>query len=170
MDVLVAAMGYTTRARYFGVAIRYQLWWVPPISFIKKSADSARCCAGTCTLLIRMGKDFGNNVLPLGKHEYMKLAGDDPKSLSTWRDILQMNSRMLSDVMQHGLPLWSYGFGHGGRFAMILYLPKSSAMSRRWAADMRNQWTPLGDILWASNTTMLLAKGTSPVPVEISIS
>jgi len=117
-----------------------------------------------------MGKDYGKRILPTGKDHYLDTDGDDPKALITWGDILQMNPFMLDELIRHGQPVWSPGAGHGGREIMILYLPKSSAMSRRWAADMRSQWTPLGDILWASNTTMPLAQGTSPVPVEFSIS
>ncbi len=117
-----------------------------------------------------MGKDYGNRVLPMGKDHYLDLEGDDPKALTTWGDILPMNPFMLHELMRHGQPVWSHAVGYGGRQVMILYLPKSSAMSQRWAADMRSQWTPLGDILWASNTTMPLAKGTSPMPVEVSIS
>jgi len=117
-----------------------------------------------------MGKDFGNMVLPLGENHYLDLEGDAPKSLITWGDILHMSPYLLDEVERYGLPIWSPGSGYGGRQVMILYLPKSSAMGRTWAADMRSQWTPLGDVLWASNTTMPLAKRTSPMSGVAGIS
>ncbi len=117
-----------------------------------------------------MGKDYGKMVLPVGKDHYLDTEMDNPKALVKWGDILQMNPYMLDAVKRHGQPVWSSGAGYGGRQVMILYLPKSSAMRRTWAADIRSQWTPLGDILWPSNTTMPLAEGTSLGPNELSIS
>jgi len=117
-----------------------------------------------------MGKDFGNMVLPMGKDDYLDLEGGNPESLITWGDILMMNPYMLDEVIRHGLPVWSPGQGHEGSRVMILYLTRSSGVRRTWAADMRSQWTPLGDILWASNTTMPLANRISPVSGKVDVS
>lgn len=141
-----------------------------PVSSSEKSADLASCGVETCTLLIRMGKDYGKGVLPMGKDYYLDTDGDDPKASIKWVDILQLNPYMLDELQRHGQPAWSSGLGIGGRQVMILYLPKSSTMRKTWAADIRSQRSPLGDILWASNTTTPQAEGTSPVSNELTSS
>lgn len=123
-------------------------------------------------MLVRMGKDFGKDVLPLSKSHYLDESNGNPQASSSWEDQLAMASIMLRYMMRdtRPMPYWTFGSGVEGRNIFILYLPQESAMARRWAGDMQSRWTPLEGILRASDTPIPLVHGASRGPNEVSSS
>ncbi|KAL8902191.1 MAG: hypothetical protein Q9207_004844 [Kuettlingeria erythrocarpa] len=96
----------------------------------------------TCTILLRMAKDFGKNVLPNG-NEFTDESDDPPAAEFVWEDILDSLDVLEDDVAGSKAPGWTYGYNMEGPEAVLMVLPSSSVMSRRWAADMR---AGLGDV------------------------
>ncbi|KAI4108883.1 MAG: hypothetical protein LQ339_002001 [Xanthoria mediterranea] len=90
----------------------------------------------TCTILVRMAKDFGNNVLPVGG-KFSDESDDPPAAKFTWEDILGSIAVTLEHVEKVKFPDWTYGYSPGGQEAVMMVIPSSSVMSRRWAMDMR---------------------------------
>lgn len=102
--------------------------------------------------MLRMGKDFGNDVLPLGRgYSHQALFPGDADF--TWSDVFPMMEFLLREMTEHGgYPGWTYGM-HGGVNANILYLPRSSQMSRKWAG-MDTPGGPVEDVSAAANLTV----------------
>ncbi|CAO1600514.1 hypothetical protein XANCAGTX0491_004199 [Xanthoria calcicola] len=90
----------------------------------------------TCTILVRMAKDFGNNVLPVGG-KFSDESDDPPSANFTWEDIIGSVAVTLEHVEHVKFPDWTYGYSTGGQEAVMMVIPSSSVMSRRWAMDMR---------------------------------
>ncbi|KAL8847601.1 MAG: hypothetical protein Q9221_007378 [Calogaya cf. arnoldii] len=90
----------------------------------------------TCTLLLRMGKDFGNNVLPINR-EFADETEDLPAAMITWEDILDSMHDTLEHVEAVKFPDWTYAYGKEGPAAVVMFIPSSSVISRRWAPDIR---------------------------------
>ncbi|KAI4268701.1 MAG: hypothetical protein L6R38_007746 [Xanthoria sp. 2 TBL-2021] len=97
----------------------------------------------TCTLLLRMAKDFGNNVLPIGG-EFSDETDNLPAAILTWEDILDSIKDTLEHVEYIKTPDWTYGYSQEGHEAVVMFIPSSSVMSRRWTTDMR---AGLGDVM-----------------------
>ncbi|KAI4215942.1 MAG: hypothetical protein L6R36_009356, partial [Xanthoria steineri] len=95
----------------------------------------------TCTILVRMAKDFGNNVLPVGG-KFSDETEDPPAAKFTWEDILGSIAVTLEHVEKVKFPDWTYGYSPGGQEAVMMVIPSSSVMSRRWAMDMRAGFGP----------------------------
>ena len=109
---------------------------------------------GTCVLLLRMGKDFGDRNLPLeGRNQYANNDNNEPQANTSWQGLLTMADIALNIVQLYERPVWTYNIGLEARYIDTLYLPKSSYFARRWSGDMRSQRYPLGDLLWAANGT-----------------
>lgn len=83
-----------------------------------------------------MAKDFGDNVLPHGSG-FMNESGDPPKADFTWGDILDSLDDLQELNVEIAMPEWTYGYNIGGRYCVVMIIPSSSVMSRRWTIDMR---------------------------------
>ncbi|KAI4198694.1 MAG: hypothetical protein LQ346_002714 [Caloplaca aetnensis] len=101
----------------------------------------------TCTILVRMAKDFGKNVLPNG-NGFTDESDDPPAAAFVWGDILDSLDYLENEVVESNAPAWTYGYTMEGPEAVLMVLPSSSVMSRRWAADMR---AGLGDVQVGAN-------------------
>lgn len=126
--------------------------------------DFPRYLLGTCSVLIRMAKDFGDDIIPLGDglEGYAELSSIPAEAVVPWSNLLLPIESMTFVVLWDNMPVWSPGASAMGRRIIILMLPKSSPMSRRWTADMRSQRTPLGELLWApTNKTSTRTSGIS---------
>lgn len=108
--------------------------------------------------MLRMGKDFGDNVLPVD-HGFASTSNEPPLAHFTWFDVFPMMEFSLKEITQHGdLPGWCYGF-HQAHAAVILYLPTSSGMSRRWAR-MGSQANLMDNLALAAKLSALFANAT----------
>lgn len=85
-----------------------------------------------------------------------------PWAVTNWSDILASIQLLMEDVAGQKLPGWCQA-NNGGVDAVMMFLPESSIMSRRWAADMRSYHSSEGDILLASNATSSLIDGHVPI-------
>ena len=110
-----------------------------------------------------MGRDFGDDVLPNSDGTFMETSTYDAAATFTWNDVLYKMNMMLRDVKDFKLPEYGFGYGQGGRNACVLYLPKSSPMSRRWTADMRSQRTILGTL---SGDILRPIKNATGIPID----
>ncbi|KAL8650164.1 MAG: hypothetical protein Q9226_005260 [Calogaya cf. arnoldii] len=63
----------------------------------------------TCTLLLRMAKDFGNNVLPIN-NEFADEIDDLPAAMITWDDILDSVNDTLEHIEATKFPDWAYAY------------------------------------------------------------
>ncbi|KAL8748810.1 MAG: hypothetical protein Q9184_007078 [Pyrenodesmia sp. 2 TL-2023] len=127
---------------------------VPNISKPPRHAHySSICCVDrappteTCTILMRMAKDFGDNVLPIGD-TFMHESDDLPQAQFTWEDILDSLDDLQEHIVEHQAPGWAYGYNMGAQFCVVMIIPSSSVMSRRWATGMR---AGSGDVLVGAN-------------------
>ena len=174
-DHCTTALGWTRgRLDYFDVRKRLMFWsrqWVvmPPgdqweLPFSTTYSRSIHFkililvlgklnpCIETCTLLFRMGKDFGDDVLPLNGG-YLKTSDARPQQQGSWHILLASAKNILSyGVMVRGQPCW-----HRGAFPMddikILFLPTKSAMSRKWATSAVGQHYTLSSLLSLGNNS-----------------
>ncbi|KAL8680150.1 MAG: hypothetical protein Q9186_003617 [Xanthomendoza sp. 1 TL-2023] len=95
---------------------------------------------GTCTILVRMGKDFGDDVLPIpfyGKYE--KTSTYPAEAYCIWDDILWSLDYLLGDFILSKMPGWAPGLGMGARYIVAVYVPNKSPMARRWTDGMRSR-------------------------------
>ncbi|KAL8856833.1 MAG: hypothetical protein Q9178_006550 [Gyalolechia marmorata] len=91
----------------------------------------------TCTLLVRMAKDFGDNVLPNDGSGYSDESYALPMADFTWEDILEAIEDLQAYTESFEAPGWTYGMNMGGQEAVVMFIPSSSVMARRWATNMR---------------------------------
>ncbi|KAL8707773.1 MAG: hypothetical protein Q9220_007225 [cf. Caloplaca sp. 1 TL-2023] len=105
----------------------------------------------TCTILLRMGKDFGDNVLPLQYGGFLDGSIDAPLAVFRWFDILFELPDLLQTVRSSGKPVWTTGMGHGGRNAIIMFIPSDSVIAKRWATDIRRQKTSLLQVVGSTS-------------------
>lgn len=95
-------------------------WQVPQISEY-----------GTCVVVFRMAKDLGDDVLPF--HRGFEPTSQAPPSLSAnWPDIVEHLLLLRSNcVLERKLPGWRQWSDAG----LLLMLPTSSVMNKRWACQ-----------------------------------
>ncbi|KAL8911382.1 MAG: hypothetical protein Q9171_003428 [Xanthocarpia ochracea] len=91
----------------------------------------------TCTLLVRMAKDFGDNVLPNEGGGFSDESYALPEADFTWEDILDAIEGLHAHIESFEAPGWTYGLNAGGQEAVVMFIPSSSTMARKWATDMR---------------------------------
>lgn len=88
---------------------------------------------GTCTLLIRIGKDFGDGVLPLDdgyedKSRYPAVAWFN------WSEAFLATDYLLGEILERGHDLLGWqNIPMQGWPATAMYIPTASRMSRQWA-------------------------------------
>ncbi|KAL8679277.1 MAG: hypothetical protein Q9186_004421 [Xanthomendoza sp. 1 TL-2023] len=107
----------------------------------------------TCTLLVRMAKDYGTGVLPIGD-DYMDFSNRPPWALIKWEEIVVVLQSLLNDIGDQHWPVWTVGAGYAWD-VVVMFIPTRSVMSRRWATDMRATWRRLEDILAHTNGTVI---------------
>ena len=86
-----------------------------------------------------MAKDFGDDVLP-NEGSGFGFADESyalPMADFTWEDILEAIQDLLVHIEFYGAPSWTYALNVGGYEAVVMFIPSSSVMARRWATDMR---------------------------------
>ncbi|KAG7008667.1 hypothetical protein G7Y79_00004g012510 [Physcia stellaris] len=125
---------------------------------------------GTCILLFRIGKDFGDHVLPTwgGFHQTSQYP---PWTAASLNDLLHSARYILIEVENLDRPAWYYGAHHGGSYVTIMYLPRRSFMARRWASDyVSAEAGPIRGILGSTNGTLsdAVAAGTTLTGVNTS--
>ncbi|KAI4202651.1 MAG: hypothetical protein LQ350_002444 [Teloschistes chrysophthalmus] len=89
--------------------------------------------SGTCTLLLRIAKDFGDNVLPSGEG-YESESKYPIVALFNWYEAFLATDYLLDEILQQGRGL--VGWQHlpmQGWPAVAMYIPTGSRMSRKWA-------------------------------------
>ncbi|KAI4254540.1 MAG: hypothetical protein L6R42_007150 [Xanthoria sp. 1 TBL-2021] len=123
----------------FGV--RYSEYFLPPSSNIRLSGiinfrrliRLLSCFASeTCTLLVRVAKDYGDDVIFSGETP-VHYAKRPARAFESWFHILKFTNFLLQDVRLHDKPLWGYLTD-----VVILFVPSSSVISKRWSAGMRS--------------------------------
>ncbi|KAL8930020.1 MAG: hypothetical protein Q9172_000252 [Xanthocarpia lactea] len=89
--------------------------------------------SGTCVILFRIGKDFGDNVLP-SDEGYAHLSGYPPIAWSTWAHLLAVMDELVDLIIkdERGRIGWQ-SIPNRRVAAIALVLPKNSQMSRTWA-------------------------------------
>ncbi|KAL8805648.1 MAG: hypothetical protein Q9223_003006 [Gallowayella weberi] len=107
----------------------------------------------TCTLLVRMAKDFGTDVLPI-RDDYMDFSSRAPWALIKWEEITAVLQSLLNDIDKYHMPVWTVGTSNGWD-AVVMFIPTRSVMSRRWAVDMRATGRTLGDVPAERNGTVV---------------
>lgn len=87
---------------------------------------------GTCIVLFRIAKDFGDDVLPLPydrPHNYLKTSTRQPTDQGRWDWLLRSLAALLPCVQGNGEPgWWTSPYGNG----ILMLLPSESAMARQW--------------------------------------
>ena len=89
-----------------------------------------------------MAKDFGDDVIPLSfkSPEFCDLTFQPAKDIADWQSLLLSAQGLLYGLELHGLPGWGFGAGFEPKdlSVLIAYLPRTSPMARKWAADMQS--------------------------------
>lgn len=103
-----------------------------------------------------MGKDFGDDVIPFG-NGYLRTSDWSPQATASWAVLIYAARELLEyAILENQQPIWKIGYGIGGHDILVSFLPRASAMGRRWTAGMRGQNSHLWDILRLENGTTLL--------------
>ena len=110
---------------------------------------------GTCTIILRMGKDFGDHVIPHSykdQIEYMRLSRQSPEAVLSWNDIIPRMQFSSSLIRIGGHPKWS-GIGERmggplGGWVYALFVPSKSAIARVWTEGMRATKNGVGEVLF----------------------
>lgn len=87
---------------------------------------------GTCVVLFRIAKDFGDTVIPLpyaGPHNYLKTSTRQPTARERWEILLVLLSSLLNCVQTNGEPGWTTSPSANG---ILMLLSTESAMARQW--------------------------------------
>ncbi|KAL8725070.1 MAG: hypothetical protein Q9181_006555 [Wetmoreana brouardii] len=112
--------------------------------------------SGSCTVLLRMGKDFGDYVLPEGDG-YAKESPHPPYAFFSWSHAFSVMDYLLGVIKATDRDVCGWAdILNGGFAAIVMYIPTSSEMRRRWAgpgthgglfenAPAGKNWTQLGD-------------------------
>lgn len=116
-------------------------------------------------LLLRMVKDFGDEILPVPGGGFFPGDACRPLTRATWRDVLSQAKDLIEEACNLGwpaMPGWirNRGDSHVGRNVAFLLLPEASAMSQIWALGMRSSRNRLEGLI-ADNSTQPLVKAQS---------
>ena len=119
----------------------------PSTNFLFTSKTKAPL-VGDCTLVVRMAKDFGDDVLPLRTHGYFPGSSKLPIEKYDWPDILDQSEMLLSNCLWRDLSTGP-GWARAGNNMIVLFLPTDS--------EMRKRWLPFEQSLGAVNTSRYLS-------------
>ena len=112
-----------------------------------------------------MGKDFGDDVLPVVYHDgYFKTSDWPGQALAHWYALLHTARYDLNDcIIKYGQPGWIAGGQtdaiHTVHYVILMYVPTTSIMSQRWAAGIEGQQDSSLNLVSPKN-------GTGPVTSE----
>ncbi|KAG6986540.1 hypothetical protein G7Y79_00078g099940 [Physcia stellaris] len=94
----------------------------------------------TCTILLRIGKDFGDHVIPtMSDNSYMRTSILAPEAVLLWQELDTAMDLGLRSVRWNKRPTW-LGVHENMReegYVYVLFLPSRSAMARVWTVGMR---------------------------------
>lgn len=85
---------------------------------------------GSCYVLFRIAKDFGDNVLPLSDRDYLETSTRLALFRNRWVSLILNLRELIECIEVRGQPGWSSVSGDRG---ILLLLPVSSGMKREWA-------------------------------------
>ena len=116
-------------------------------------------------LLLRMVKDFGDDILPVPGGGFFGGDACQPLTRATWRDVLSQAKELIEEACNPwwpAMPGWIRNRGdlNVGRNVAFLLLSEASAMSQVWAFGMRNSRNRLEGLI-ADNSTQPLVKEES---------
>ena len=103
---------------------------------------------GDCTLVVRMAKDFGDDVLPLRTHGYFPGSSRLPIEKYDWPDILAQSETLLSNCLWRDLSTGP-GWARAGNNIIVLFLPTDS--------EIRKRWLPFEQTLGAVNSSSYIS-------------
>lgn len=86
---------------------------------------------GSCYVLFRIAKDFGDNVLPISDREYLVTSTRLTTFRSRWISLILTLRALVECIEVQGQPGWSSVSDDKG---ILLLFPVSSGMHRIWAA------------------------------------
>lgn len=93
-----------------------------------------------------MAKDYGARTLPIGV-DFADVSGWPGSETFPWHELLKALDQLLTAVMDNKTPEWIFGGDmFSGSRAIVMYIPTSSRMSRKWASDMRGTLPRPGDV------------------------
>lgn len=94
----------------------------------------------SCTLLLRMTKDYGDNILPTTRGRFYNATADLSKATLTWNNVMDEFDGMLARMEFEGQvrPVWTTCSGVTGYNAVVMFIPSKSVVAKTWAADMRS--------------------------------
>ena len=104
--------------------------------------------AGDCALVLRMAKDFGDDVLPLRNQGYFPGSSKQPTEEHDWPDILVQFELLMSNCIWRSLSTGP-GWARAGNNIIVLLLPTNS--------EMRKQWLPVESTLGAVNSSRYIS-------------
>lgn len=119
----------------------------PSTNFLLASKTKS-LLVGDCTLVVRMAKDFGDDVLPLRTHGYFPGSSKLPIEKYGWPDILDQSEMLLSNCLWRDLSTGP-GWARAGNNMIVLFLPTDS--------EMRKRWLPFEQSLGAVNSSRYLS-------------
>lgn len=93
----------------------------------------------SCTLLARMGKDFGDGILPLQFGGFYRGYRAAPIMLLRWGDITWPVTDLLRIVQATKHAAWTTAENQGGNNVVVILMPSSSNFAQRWASGSYRQ-------------------------------
>ena len=89
---------------------------------------------GDCALILRMAKDFGDDVLPLRTTGFFPGSLRKPVEENNWPDIMAQIETLVSICAWRAIPSGP-GWARIGSDMVVLLLPADSEMHKRWLLD-----------------------------------
>lgn len=105
-----------------------------------------------------MGRDFGDDVLPL-KDGFLQASNYDPSAIFSWTETQSAMLDLLNYVVKKQMPGWGHPM-NDGMYAVIAYLPSASRMGVTWTSDMRMIGSPTGNTLLSKYSRTQLVSGS----------
>ena len=91
----------------------------------------------SCTILVRMAKDYGDNVIFWDERPFGEIpvhwSHSPAETCVSWSPVLSAIDLMLQDVQSRKNPIWDHVLD-----IRILFVPSSSAISRQWSVGVRS--------------------------------
>jgi len=92
--------------------------------------------AGTCSVVIRMARDFGPEALPIdGSTHYFPTTGSSPVQRNTWSEILGSLDALYGACVRDGERA---GWATVGSNIIVAYWARSSIMNQRYGIRARS--------------------------------
>ena len=88
------------------------------------------CGSGNCAIVVRMAKDFGNDVLPLRTRGYFPGSHYQPIDQCDWPDIIAQIEQLMSNCVWGATT--EPGWARVSNKMIALLLPMDSQMRKLW--------------------------------------